>query len=102
MDISGIRMPALPAAISSGPASGVKGAAGSGGFADLLKQSIERVNSSQGQAESVARQFQLGQNDVALEDAMIAMQKANISFQAAVQVRNKVVAAYNDIMNMPL
>ena len=39
---------------------------------------------------------------VLFEDAMISMQKANISFQTTVQVRNKLVAAYNDIMNMPL
>jgi flagellar hook-basal body complex protein FliE len=44
----------------------------------------------------------LGDPTVSLEDSMIAMQKANITFQAAVQVRNKVVAAYQDIMNLPI
>ena len=39
---------------------------------------------------------------VSLEDSMIAMQKASVTFQAAVQVRNKVVAAYQDIMNLPI
>jgi flagellar hook-basal body complex protein FliE len=50
----------------------------------------------------MAEQFQLGTSNVSLEDTMVALQKANISFQAMVQVRNKVVAAYNDIMNMQI
>jgi flagellar hook-basal body complex protein FliE len=44
--------------------------------------------------------FVLGDDKVSLSDTMIAMQKADISFKTAVQVRNKMVAAYNDIMNM--
>jgi flagellar hook-basal body complex protein FliE len=44
--------------------------------------------------------FVLGDDTVSLSDTMIAMQKANIEFQTTVQVRNKMVAAYNDIMNM--
>ena len=51
-------------------------------------------------AGSKAEAFVMGDDKVSLSDTMIAMQKANISLQATVQVRNKVVAAYNDIMNM--
>lgn len=74
--------------------------ASGGDFASMIQQSLAQVNNSQATAESLSHQFQLGQNDVSVEDAMISMQKANISFQTTVQVRNKLVAAYNDVMNM--
>jgi flagellar hook-basal body complex protein FliE len=74
--------------------------ASGGDFASMIQQSLAQVNNSQATAESMTHQFQLGQNDVSVEDAMISMQKANISFQTTVQVRNKLVAAYNDVMNM--
>lgn len=79
------------------------GASTTGGdFASLVQQSLGRVDAAQTKAEAMTHQYQLGQNDVSLEDAMISMQKANISFQTTVQVRNKLVTAYNDIMNMQL
>jgi flagellar hook-basal body complex protein FliE len=61
---------------------------------------LDQVNATQASADSTAQQFQMGQKGVSLEDAMVSMQKANISFQEAVQVRNKLVSAYTDIMNM--
>lgn len=75
-------------------------ATGGADFAHVLKSSLDGVNQLQRQAESMQQAFVLGDDKVSLSDTMIAMQKANISFQTAVQVRNKVVAAYNDIMNM--
>lgn len=69
-------------------------------FGDVLKSTLDGVAQSQNQATAMQNAFVLGDDKVSLSDAMIAMQKANISFQTAVQVRNKVVAAYNDIMNM--
>lgn len=69
-------------------------------FADALKSSLDGVNQMQRQAQAMQEAFVLGDDKVSLSDTMIAMQKASISFQTAVQVRNKVVAAYNDIMNM--
>ncbi len=74
----------------------------SSNFASLVQQSLAKVDATQNQATSLTHQYQLGQNDVSLEDAMISMQKANITFQTTVQVRNKLVVAYNDIMNMQL
>jgi flagellar hook-basal body complex protein FliE len=74
--------------------------AGGGDFASMIQQSLAAVNTTQAQAETASHQYQLGQNGVSLEDAMISMQKANISFQTTVQVRNRLVSAYNDIMNM--
>ena len=70
------------------------------GFAAAMKQALDGVNSAQKQADGLAREFQLDNPNVSLEETMVAMQKANISFQAVVQVRNKLVAAYQDIMNM--
>ena len=72
------------------------------GFSAVLKSALDGVNTAQKQAEGLAREFQLDNTNVSLEDTMVAMQKANISFQAVVQVRNKLVSAYQDIMNMPV
>jgi flagellar hook-basal body complex protein FliE len=69
-------------------------------FANVLKSSLDGVNQVQHRAEDLQNAFVMGDDKVSLSDTMIAMQKASISFQTAVQVRNKVVAAYNDIMNM--
>ncbi len=69
-------------------------------FADALKTSLGQVNQVQEQAQQLGNQFAAGDDKVSLSDVMISTQKANISLQTTVQVRNKVVAAYNDIMNM--
>ena len=74
--------------------------AGKMDFADVLKSSLDGVARVQAQSEAMQKAFVLGDNSVSLSDTMIAMQKASINFQATVQVRNKVVQAYNDIMNM--
>ena len=74
--------------------------AGKMDFADVLKSSLDGVARVQAQSESMQKAFVLGDNSVSLSDTMIAMQKASINFQSTVQVRNKVVQAYNDIMNM--
>lgn len=71
-------------------------------FGALLKQSIDQVNNVQSNATNLAEQFQLGNADVDLTEVMVAMQKASVSFQAITQVRNKLVSAYQDIMNMPV
>lgn len=72
------------------------------GFADALKASLDGVNASQKTAEALGNRFALGDDRVSLSDVMIAGQKANIGLQATVQVRNKLVAAYQDIMNMQI
>lgn len=69
-------------------------------FADVLKSSLDGVARVQAKSEDMQKAFVLGDNSVSLSDTMIAMQKASINFQTTVQVRNKVVQAYNDIMNM--
>lgn len=69
-------------------------------FATALRASLDQVNGMQEQAEQLGKRFVMGDDSVNLSDVMIAMQKSNISFQATVQVRNKLVSAYQDIMNM--
>lgn len=71
-----------------------------GGFAQALKASLDQVNSAQSSAEVLGKRFALGDDSVNLSEVMIAGQKASISFQATVQVRNKLVHAYQEIMNM--
>lgn len=69
-------------------------------FSDALKSSLNSVSESQNVAEDMGKRFAMGDESVNLSDTMIAMQKANIGFQATVQVRNKMVSAYHEIMNM--
>jgi len=69
-------------------------------FASMLKASIDQVSKTQSQADSLTRAFEVGAPGVQLHDVMISLSKANVSFQQMVQVRNKLVSAYHDIMNM--
>jgi len=75
---------------------------GNTGFADLLQQSIASVNDIQQSAGKMAEAFETGAANISLADVMVATQKANVSFQATLQVRNKLVEAYHDVMNMPM
>jgi flagellar hook-basal body complex protein FliE len=70
------------------------------GFVDAISGALDKVNQLQDSSASLSKEFQMENPDVGLEETMIAMQKASLGFQAAVQVRNKVVQAYNDVMNM--
>jgi flagellar hook-basal body complex protein FliE len=72
------------------------------GFAKLLKQGIESVNSTQAKAADLATKFERGVPGVELPQVMLEMQKANVSFRALTEVRNKFIDAYREIMNMPL
>src|SRR5687767_11244494 len=69
-------------------------------FGDILKASLDQVNGMQQHAVKQAQDFELGAPNTSLPDVMVSIQKANVSFQQVIQVRNKLVAAYQDIMNM--
>lgn len=71
-----------------------------GGFADLLKNAVNSVNNQQQDANRLATEFQTPGSNVQMSEVMVALQKANVSFQAMVEVRNKLVSAYQEIMNM--
>ena len=94
--------PALgPGALGGlGGASGVNEGASKVSFSDALKNSLQQVSDTQKHSQQLSQRFTMGDESVSLSDAMIAMQKSSISFQATVQVRNKLVSAYHEIMNM--
>jgi flagellar hook-basal body complex protein FliE len=73
-----------------------------GQFSQLLASSIDKVNETQQSASAMAEAFERGSEDVTLAEVMIAMQKASLSFQAMTEVRNRLVSAYQEIMNMPI
>jgi len=75
-------------------------AVGGSHFADAMSQALKAVSQQQLQAQSMQRELQLDNPTVSLEETMVAMQKAQVGFQAVLQVRNRLVSAYSDIMNM--
>lgn len=86
------------------PAAGGAATASSTGtdFASSLESALGAVSRNQNAASELQRQFQLENSGVSLEETMIAMNKASLSFSAAVQVRNRLVQAYEQIMQMPV
>lgn len=75
---------------------------GGGGFADELQNSIERINQLQQQSADQTRAFESGVPGVALNDVMVDAEKAGLAFEMGVQVRNRLVGAYKEIMNMQI
>ena len=72
------------------------------GFGDMLKTALTAVNDSQQHSHDLKIDFQNGSTDKSLAEVMIAAQKADLSFRAAAEVRNKLITAYQEIMNMPV
>ncbi len=71
-------------------------------FGEVMSQAVNKVNDVQKASSAMATAYERGVEGVDITDVMIASQKASVSFQAMVQVRNKLVDAYRDIMNMPI
>jgi len=71
-----------------------------GGFAGNFKNALKEVSAAQNEATRLQTEVQLGNPGVSLEETMLSMQKAQIGFQATLNVRNRMVQAYTDIMNM--
>ena len=88
------------ASVAQGKAADKAQAPGGVDFSQALKSAIDQVGQAQQQAQQMTQDFAAGQSNVNLQDVMINLQKANLSFQQMVQVRNKLVSAYQDIMNM--
>jgi flagellar hook-basal body complex protein FliE len=74
---------------------------GPAGFGDLIRQTVDKVNSAQVESSKVAAAYERGEG-VPLTDVVLSMQKSSLSFEATLQVRNKVLKAYEDILNMPV
>lgn len=71
-------------------------------FGDVLKSAVDSVNETQQKSSELQRAFEMGDPQVDITQVMIQMQKASVSFEAMNQVRNRLVSAYQDIMNMPI
>lgn len=73
-----------------------------GEFAAMLSRAFENVNILQNESSSMQSRFDVGDRSVSLADVMLASQKSSISFEATLQVRNKMVDAYKTIMQMQI
>ena len=71
-------------------------------FATLLRQGIDQVNQSQQRATELSDAFARGTPGVELPQVMVQMEKASVSFRALTEVRNRLISAYQDIMNMQM
>ena len=91
---AGIQPPVSPLA------PGVQGPSRAG-FADLVKGAVSQVNDAQVAGRNLQAAYERGEN-VPLTDVVLAMQKSSLAFEATVQIRNNVVKAYEDILNMPV
>lgn len=98
--IKGVGAPANDVAQVAGVNGGPQAATNS--FANVMKQGLDEVNATQQRASTLATQFEQGVAGVELPQVMLEMQKASVSFRAVTEVRNKLVDAYQSIMNMPI
>jgi flagellar hook-basal body complex protein FliE len=71
-------------------------------FGSLMQQAVNQVNETQTEAVNLSKAFEMGDSRVDLSEVMIAIQKSRLSFQALTEVRNKLLTAYQDVMNMPV
>lgn len=69
-------------------------------FSQVLAASLEQVNAMQGDANTLKTSYEIGDPSVDLPEVMISMQKASLAFEATVEVRNKLLSAYQEVMNM--
>ena len=91
-----------PEGLLPGGKPGGVGAAAPADFGKLLRQGLEVVNAAQSKASTTMTAFERGTPGVELSTVMIESQKATVAFRAATEVRNRLVSAYQEIMNMPI
>ena len=98
------QMPPIgPLSGPSKPGAGASSAGGEGGvaFGDLLKQALQDVNQASTQSEEEARNLMTGEG-ADMHTAMLAVQKADLSFQMMMAVRSKLIDAYREVMRMQM
>ena len=71
-------------------------------FENVLKQSLDQVNEIQQEASELKTAFETGNPDIDITEVMIAIEKASLSFEAITEVRNKLLTAYQEVMNMQI
>lgn len=74
--------------------------ASSADFGAEMKAALNKISETQNAARAQGQDFALGKEGVSLNDVMVDLQKSSVSMQMGIQVRNKLVSAYSDIMNM--
>jgi flagellar hook-basal body complex protein FliE len=94
------RMQALAAAASGKPLAPDNQATNGVDFSAVLKNAIENVNTAQNSAQAKAQSFATGASDTSLEDVIVSLQKANLSLQGMIAVRNRLVDAYKEVTNL--
>jgi flagellar hook-basal body complex protein FliE len=90
----------LAGGLSSPSAAGSTAGAGKASFGTAMTEALKGVSDMQNQATNMQNELQMDNPTVSLEQTMVTMQKAQIGFQAAISVRNRLVQSYTDIMNM--
>ena len=105
VDLAASNAPSALEALDAAGASSslVRGSATPGpslNFQAILRDAVKGVSDAQNTAQTKAQAYQLGDDKVSLEDVMISLQKANLAMQGMVQVRNRLVEAYREVMNM--
>lgn len=71
-------------------------------FSSLMKQALEQVRDIQSTSSELSTRLESGDKQISLEEVMIAREKSSIAFQATLQVRNKLISAYQEVMSMPI
>jgi len=97
------RMQAMQAAMNGlpgAPASNEAKSANGVDFQNILKNAIENVNSAQNAAQAKAQAFSAGNSDTSLEEVIVSLQKANLSLQGMIAVRNRLVDAYKEVTSL--
>jgi flagellar hook-basal body complex protein FliE len=101
LKLTAVSMPVSMRPAQATRSSGAGGAEGvGGGFSTALKSALSSVSAAQNESESLQKEVQMENPKVSLEETMVAIQKAQIGFTATLSVRNRMVQAYTDIMNM--
>lgn len=75
---------------------------GQGNFSNLMQDSIREVNVAMQESRAMTTRFEMGDPSVSLAEVMVNSQKAGLQFQAVAEIRNRVLSAYQDVMNMPV
>ena len=75
---------------------------GQGNFSNLMQDSIKEVNAAMQESRAMTTRFEMGDPSVSLAEVMVSSQKAGLQFQAVAEIRNRVLSAYKEVMNMPV
>ena len=75
---------------------------GQGNFSNLMQDSIKEVNAAMQESRAMTTRFEMGDPSVSLAEVMVNSQKAGLQFQAVAEIRNRVLSAYQEVMNMPV